>query len=614
MKSGLITLLAVCASILTAQSQEKYSGSIDLNNVVDDKLQVFVDVPKVNQGKVEYHIPKIVPGTYSISDFGRFATDFRAEDKNGNPLKTEKLTENRWLIKKAKKLARVSYWIEDSYDTSKGNAIFEPAGTNIEEGKNFVINTFGFFGYLQGMKDLPYEVNITHPEDLYGGTSMVDINDDRLVDTFTAPNYFDLADAPIMYAPADTTTMMVGGAEVLVHVYSPNKLMDSKFVMDNVSEILLAQKDYLGGTLPIKKYAFLIYLLTGPSKSGGFGALEHSYSSMYTLPEVNPILLAQTVRDVAAHEFFHIITPLNIHSEEIGNFDFIDPKMSQHLWLYEGVTEYSAGHVQVKHGLMDLPSYLNVLEGKIVQSQTYNDELPFTTMSKLCLDEHKSQYQNVYQKGALIGMALDITLRKLSDGEYGVQELMRDLAKFYGKDTSFKDDELFDKIVSLTYPEVREFFDLYVAGPNPLPYKDLFDEVGLLFVEAAEVQQLTMGNIGLTLNPENGRVMINDISEINEFGQAMGYQDGDEFVSFNGVEVTPQGFADIVKNYRENFNIGDEVKVVVARKVDGKEKQVKLKANARTVSVDVSNSIEINSQATSEQIALRKAWVGQKNN
>ena len=34
------------------------------------------------------------------------------------------------------------------------------------------------------------------------------------------------------------------------------------------------------------------------------------------------------------------------HSEEIGNFDFQKPKMSRHLWLYEGLTEYAAHHTQ----------------------------------------------------------------------------------------------------------------------------------------------------------------------------------------------------------------------------------------------------------------------------
>lgn len=610
MKKGIILIISILSTLISQGQESKYVASVDLNEVNEDMLYVTIDLPASNQTEIEYHIPKIVPGTYSISDFGRFVSDFSANDIEGNQLEVEEVSVNRWLIKEADKLSKISYWIEDTYDSDKSNVIFEPAGTNIEEGKNYVINTFGFFGYLEGMKDLPYQVNITHPAHLYGGTSMIDSNDDPLIDTFEAENYFDLADAPIMYSDGDTTTMIVGGAEILVQVYSPNDVMDSKFVMDNVSEILKAQKDYLGGTLPIKKYAFLIYLLEGPSKSGGFGALEHSYSSVYTLPEVNPSLLAQSIRDIAAHEFFHIITPLNIHSEEIGDFDFIDPKMSQHLWLYEGVTEYSAGHVQVKHGLMDLEEYVGVIQGKIDQSLSFIDTLAFTEMSRLCLDRYEDQYLNVYQKGALIGMVLDIKLRKLSDGEYGVQELMRDLAKFYGKNTSFKDDELFDKIVSLTFPEVREFFELYVAGPNPLPYEEIFKEVGMVYVAPGKEEQVSMGNIGLSFNPDSKRVVINNINDMNSFGKEMGYEVGDELVEFNGEAVTPLNLQDIVENYRSSVGAGDKVKAVVARQVNGKEKNIKLKGKAITVMVTVESSITIDPEASEEQLALRRAWVG----
>ena len=67
----------------------------------------------------------------------------------------------------------------------------------------------------------------------------------------------------------------------------------------------------------------------------------------------------------------------------------------------------------------------------------------------------------------------------------------------------------------------------------------------------------------------------------------MGYMAGDEFISFNGEEVTPVNFQQIVENYRNKVNAGDKVKAVVARTVKGKEKKVKLKAEARTVSVNV---------------------------
>ena len=74
-------------------------------------------------------------------------------------------------------------------------------------------------------------------------------------------------------------------------------------------------------------------------------------SSMYYTPEMDTASLKTTMDNFTTHEFFHVITPLSIHSEEIGNFDFNNPKMSEHLWLYEGVTEYSAGIMQVKEGL-----------------------------------------------------------------------------------------------------------------------------------------------------------------------------------------------------------------------------------------------------------------------
>lgn len=61
----------------------------------------------------------------------------------------------------------------------------------------------------------------------------------------------------------------------------------------------------------------LFYFNDVPTMSRSSGALEHSYSSMYVLPEMDSISLEQTIKDVAAHEFFHIVTPLNIHSYEV---------------------------------------------------------------------------------------------------------------------------------------------------------------------------------------------------------------------------------------------------------------------------------------------------------
>ncbi|MDW3211601.1 MAG: peptidase M61 [Reichenbachiella sp.] len=605
--SFLVALLCISTSLL---AQEKYTISIDLNTVVDDKVKVICKVPKVEAEEIEFRMPKIVPGTYSIYDFGRFFTDFKAIDTEGNELETQRLTDNRILVKESRALASVSYWIDDTFDSDKSNFIFEPAGTNIEEGKNFVINTFGFAGYLQGMKDFAYELHIDYPMGMYGASALDKVSTSNSSDVFLAANYFDLADGPIMYSSPDTTTFEIGGAEILIAVYSPNKVLDPVFVKEQVEPTLKAQHEYLG-QLPVNKYAFIIYLFDTSPLSGKLGALEHSYSSFYCLPEIDPFRLAQVIRDVAAHEFFHILTPLNVHSEEIGDFDFINPKMSKHLWLYEGMTEYAAGLAQVKYGEMSLAEYLNVLEGKIAQSTSrFDDQLPFTELSLHCLGETKDEYGNVYQKGALIGMALDIRLRELSEGKYGVQDMMRDLAKKYGKTQSFKDEELFDVITEMTYPEIREFFSTYVEGTTSIPYEEVLEKVGVAFERARTEKELSLGHLSFSVNESDNRLIIQSIDQMNIFGKEMGYEVGDIIYKFDGVEIDIENYEEEFLAFTDRHQVGDKIQAIVLRSDEkGKLKKVKLKAEAIEIDRKIESSVMLSDNPSEAQLKLRKAWI-----
>lgn len=605
-----ISGLALLLLNVFAFGQDSYRYTVDLTNVQDDKVPVELIAPAVSEGGIEFQMPKVVPGTYSISNFGRFVSEFKAFDEAGNELQVSHDDENRWRILGSKKLHRITYWVEDSWDYEGSGHIFEPGGTNIEEGKNFVINTFGFFGYLENMKELPFELTVKKPAGFYGSTPLIATSSDDSQDKFRVQGYNLLADSPLMYCEPDTSVKIVGGAEVLVSVYSPNKKTSASAIMDGISEILEAQRKYLGGTLPVEKYAFICYLAPLSSARGGMGALEHSYSSFYYMPEVDDASAGNMMKDVAAHEFFHIVTPLSIHSEEIQYFDYIEPKMSKHLWLYEGVTEYSAGHVQACYDLISTTDYLSTLQNKISMSSFFLDTVPFTTISAGCLHEYKNQYTNVYQKGALIGAALDIQLRKHSQGKMGLQDLLRKLEKHYGKSSPFKDEELFDRIAELSFPEIREFFSLYVEGPNPLPYAELFKEVGVKYERDVDRKILTMGRVGFDVNPETGRFRVASTRRMNKFGKDMGYEVGDEFVSFNGNSVSVENFDQLIEEFRSQGKEGDKVTAVVLRS-DGKGgvKEKKLKGKAVSVRQRAQHALSINPAATADQIQLRKAWL-----
>lgn len=593
-------------------TKHRYQFSLDLRTVRDDKLFVSTILPPVPahlrpKNTVIYCMPRIVPGTYAIYNFGRFLTKFKAYDKYGNQLPFQKLNDNEWKIGQADMLHKITYWVEDTYDTQKPNVIFEPSGTNIEKNKNFVLNTFGFFGYLKGLQRLTFEVTIQKPATFYGSTALKPVHSTSEKDVFLIKDYWKLVDSPMMYNVPDTVLLQVGSTEVLVSVYSPKEVLSAKYVADNIKDILIAQKNYLGGKLPVKRYAFIIYLFRGESLSGAMGALEHSYSSMYYLPEMSPHYLAQTIRDVAAHEFFHILTPLNLHSEEIHNFDFLNPKMSKHLWLYEGVVEYFSGHVQVSEELMSVEKYLQVIRNKMFSAQRYDEQLPFTELSSGCLDKYADQYQNVYEKGALIALCIDLKLLHLSNGEYGLRDLLKDLAIEYGKDIPFKDEELFGKITDLTYPVMDGFLRSFVSGANPLPFEQIFDYVGIIYKPTETQSLLSLGNVELALDGDY--VVISDASQMDALGETLGYQEGDRILKINGTEIDRGNARETIETLRKTGKVGDRLSLVIEREIQGEWKKLKLKAYLIAQEFTESFTLELNSNPTDKQLQIRKAWL-----
>lgn len=630
MQLRIVLGIVVFASTFQLFGQAKgktYQYSLNLADPVDDRIFVSLVPPKTKEREVIFYMPKIVPGTYAIADYGRFVKDLLAYDKKGRMLNVQKIDDNSWKIKADKKLARITYWVDDTYDTSvDGPEIFWPAGTNIEEDLNFIINTSGFFGYIKGKTDVPFELFISRPNDLYGSTGLIPVKpatgkevrqpatDSTTIDLYKVSDYDELIDSPLMYAKPDTAIIRVANTDVLIGSYSPNGLITAAQIAESIREVLTAQAEYLGGQLPVSKYAFIFYFTDQPVMS--YGALEHSYSSLYYMPETTIDQMNQQLRDFAAHEFFHILTPLTVHSQEIEDFDFNDPKMSKHLWMYEGVTEYFAGNVQVKHGLISAGEYINTLYEKMETADQFLDNVPFTEISRNTLDKYHDQYYNVYQKGALIGLCLDLKLRKLSAGKYGLRELMLDLSRKYGKAKAFRDDELFNVIVQMTNPEIKEFFDRYVQGPEPLPFEEVFGYVGISYKKEEKFMDYSLGltssDLDVTEIDSKPRLQVRNSAAHNEIGKALGFKDGDVIVGING-ESMPDLGPELSTFFGKQYRALPELRIlsysVLRKSESGEWEEVELTAPVKQIENVRRHVIVPDPNATKEQLDLRNSWL-----
>lgn len=587
MKKLFVTVLLVVVNwntIVFAQSKTVFNGVkaiIDLNTIEDDRVKVIMVPTRITKDEIIFQIPKTVPGTYSADNYGKYIDELKAYDANRSELKVEKTDENTWKISNAKKLSQIIYFVNDTFDTETGigfgkEEVFSPAGSNILKGKNFMLNNHCFIGYFDGNPDVKYSVTINHPADLVGTTSLRDVDKSNVVDVFNVDRYFDLTDNPIMYCKPNFETFTVDGMEILFSVYSPNNVHTAKSLLPDLEKMMRAQKAFLGSINDNKKYTVLLYLSeTDKRDAKGFGALEHHTCTTVVFPEaMTSDMLGKQIIDVVSHEFFHIVTPLSIHSKEIQYFDYNNPKMSKHLWMYEGVTEYFANLFQINQGLIDEDEFYQRMLGKISNASRMNDTMSFTEMSQnVLVKPYKDQYLNVYEKGALIGMCIDIIIREKSNGERGILDLMKKLSKEYGVSKPFNDDELFAKITSLTYPEVGEFLNTHVAGTTPINYDDYFAKMGIgkgkktVPVNPFLKEQTPY----VTINPTNKEISLVSNMELNDFFKNLNMQAGDVILAINNVDYNLDNIYDMVME-SQNWKEGDAISVKIKR--DGNEQVI----------------------------------------
>ncbi len=615
-------LLASCGSTKTVTNDLATSlpieTSINLTKVVDDKAPVTINPGRFTVETVTYRLPKVVQGTYSVSDFGKYIDDFKAIDYNGNELTVTKVDTNTWTIANATQLDKVTYLVNDTFDIETSGGIggeqpFSPAGTNIEPG-NYVLNLHGFIGYFDSLKNNQYKLAVTAASDLVRTSALQNVgsktSDDGKITTssYFAPRYFDITDNPMMYGDLEVEEFQIGDIKIVLSVFSPNKTHSAKSLKETMFKMMEAQKTYLGDVNSTARYDIYVYLSEGKETSPkGFGALEHHTSTVVVMPEAMPeAALAKSMIDIVSHEFFHIVTPLGVHSGDVHYFDYNNPTFSKHLWMYEGVTEYFASLFQVDQGLVDEAAFYSKMMSKIQSSLGMNDTMSFTEMSENVLDEpYAAQYVNVYQKGALIGMCIDILMRKESNGNRGILSLMKELSNKYGKNKPFDDDKIIDEIVAMTYPSLRTFFDAHVIGTTPINYNEFFVKVGLEIGES-KVETNYIQNAGTLIvgaDPEKGNIFFNNLVTENSFWNEQGVKPNDTIKSIDGTAVTMQNANQIFQQVFM-WQPGQDVEVKLER--DGKEVVIK---TTTTQSYTTGKGLQEMADATDAQKALRSAWL-----
>ena len=560
---------------------------IDLTDSNSDRIDITLKGMDFAKNEVEYRFPSIIPGYYQKIDFGQFVDRFFAFDSNGNKLNVVQKDVNTFLIQNAESLDKITYRVKEAWNDKD---IFKIGSTRFDESSHFLLNPWAFIGYFEGNQDLPIETIFKKNVNHFGATSLkMNINNDS-IQSFVAEDYDSFIDCPILFSEPDTCSLQLTDIKLTFAVYNKQ---GSKIAPTLAKELLPYFKSFekfTNDSIPVNHYTFLVYLedFTGTAdivynkkttplkiakvvaKYGKpqFGALEHMNSSLYYMPNTGKSeSYIDPLKKVVVHELLHMYTPLSLHSELVGKFNYSDPEFSKHLWLYEGVIDYLSLQAQLQSGTISLDDILyEELRPRMFQTNHFPKNLSFTEFSTRIMEEEINKHAiQVFSKGTVLAFLLDTEIMKLTNGEKNLKDVVFELVEKHGPDKPFNEDNFFNEFVAHVHPDLQKFFDKFIIGNDFPDYQSCFDVIGIHFDR--EVNELTPErNLGI-----EKRMKFADYISVNKVSDSSPFMEGDK------IKGSTMGFH-YFKPFRNQDGSykkeGEEINIPVLRK--GVETNVKV--------------------------------------
>jgi len=435
-------------------------------------------------------LPCWIPGSYMIRDFAKNIVQLSAESATGKTLRCTRHDKNTWAIEACTESIIVSYQIY-AWDLSVRSAHLDTT--------HAYFNGTSVFLQVNGQQRQACSIELQVPK----GQTYTDwrvatsLRAEKITENgfglYQANDYDELIDHPVEIGTFTRASFEAGG---VVHdiVISGRHSADMDRLCRDLSRIC-EQHISLFGELPeIQRYVFLVMVV-----GDGYGGLEHRAStsllcSRDDLPRKGDDTITENYRGflgLCSHEYFHTWNIKRIKPAAFMPYDLKQESHTRQLWAFEGITSYYDDLGLLRCGLINLDSYLELLgqtatrvwrgQGRFMQSMADSSFDAWTKFYKQ--DENApNAIVSYYTRGALLALALDITLRKASDNQISLDDLMRLLWRDYGKPgKGLAEGEIEMLAGKLVDQDLSDLFQRYLYDTEDLPLAELVSFIGLEF-------------------------------------------------------------------------------------------------------------------------------------
>ena len=383
---------------------------------------------------------------------------------------------------------------------------------------------------------------------------------------------------------------------------------DPERVRSGVKKIVETQAAMMG-EIPYHDYTFFLHLRTN-----GGGGLEHLNSTSLIFRRFG-FATEAGFRDflyLVSHEFFHLWNVKRIRPDALGPFDYSQENYTKSLWVAEGITEYYSNLHVLRAGLMSERDYLTDISNRIEDMsrkpgrfEMSAEESSFDAWIKLYRPDENSVNSQVsyYDKGALLGMILDLEIRKRSGGSKSLDDVMRYLYnEFYKKNRNYSPADFQHAAELMAGGSLEEIFSRFIRGREDPDYNAALNSAGLRLVpvETNREKKKERAFLGIEAAPEGDRLMVRTV-----YSGTPAYEQGlntaDQILALDGVRVNRESFNDRLSEKKP----GDEVTFTIFRFDELRTFKIKLGGT-----IDENYHIVAVENPTDAQRRIHDSWTG----
>ena len=419
---------------------------------IDFELSISV----LKKESLVLQLPSWRPGRYELGNFAKNIKDFKILDSHNNLVSFNKKNKDSWEVNTAKYTEII---VKYSYYAAELNA-----GSTFLNEDQLYINPVNCMMYVEGESDLEYEISFSIDNDMDLFTSLAKQSKHVL----KAKSFDELADSPVIASNSlQYKKREISGVDFHFCFQGEIKL-DWNKVFNDFEKFIEYQITQFG-SFPHQEFYFLFQIT--PYKS--YHGVEHHKSTVILLGSSYDVFgkLYNEFLGVSSHELYHVWNIKSIRPTQMHPYEFSKENYTHLGYVAEGVTTYMGDRMLYESGVFSKEDYFKELKTLLIR-HFHNDGRHHYSVAESSWDTWLDGYVagvpgrkvSIYVEGALIAMICDAKIRKQTNHEKSLHDVMKELYSGSNVETNYDKESYKNNLEKISGIDFTDVFNDLIYG------------------------------------------------------------------------------------------------------------------------------------------------------